>query len=316
MKKLRAYQNYILAFITIPALLTGSFIAYKILTKNTAPKETIQTANAKPLKKTFPPIEITATGAVVYDTKNGAVLFEKNAAAAFPLASITKIMTALVAAESAPLYTLITIDRAALLEEGDTGLRPYEIWKLGDLLDLTLAVSSNDGAHAIAETIGGWQKEREDIEGREFFIELMNQKARELHLPSVKFFNETGLDKNGEEPGAVGSALDIAKLFSYTLAKYPSVLAATRKEKIELESKSRITHYASNTNEYIANFPRLIASKTGFTDLARGNLAIAFAGGPPESIRPIIIVVLGSTPENRFKDAEVLAKTAVEYLSN
>lgn len=80
---------------------------------------------------------------------------------------------------------------------------------------------------------------------------------------------------------------------------------------VTLRSLNDVDHQVKNTNEAVERFPGLIASKTGFTSLAGGNLAVAFEAGP---MYPIIIVVLGSTLEERFNDIEKLIWASLEYL--
>jgi D-alanyl-D-alanine carboxypeptidase len=143
----------------------------------------------------------------------------------------------------------------------------------------------------------------------------MNAKAKLLQLSTTRFINETGLDVDNKTPGAVGSALDVSKLMLSILTKKPELLSATRKEKIEVQSGSLISHNASNTNEKLNRIQNLIASKTGFTDLAGGNLTIAFSVPVQEIEHVIVLVVLGSTLEGRFTDTETLSSATQLYLT-
>ncbi len=313
----------IVSTISVPVILiTGMlFIIAHYHQGEGAPVATVSTPTPtpEPPPKSFPEVSIKASAAIVFDTQTNNVLFAKNTDTALPLASITKLMTALVAAEIAPGYSLITLDKDALSAEGDNGLRPNEIWKLQDLSDFTLTVSSNDGARAIASAIGAWQGiglatgTQNSQSGREHFISLMNQKAKKIGLTLTDFKNESGLDIDATTPGARGSASDVSKLMTYILKFRPEIVDATRKEKIEVKSGSLITHNASNTNEAISKIPNIIASKTGYTDLAGGNLVVAF-DGPRAQPHPIVIVVLGSTLEGRFTDTETLAQATEDYL--
>jgi len=112
--------------------------------------------------------------------------------------------------------------------------------------------------------------------------------------------------------GAYGSARDMALLFAYTLKNYPEILEATRYNNLEFKSDAE-KYEAGNTNIFVNKIPNIIASKTGYTDLAGGNLVIAFDAGIN---RPIIISILGSTQDDRFEDALKLASATISYINN
>lgn len=261
----------------------------------------------------FAEVSLEAKAAAVLDARTGRILFERNAREVLPLASLTKIMTAFAALRHAPETTLIPISDESLREEGDTGLISGDEWLLRDLLKITLLESSNDGAHAVAETVGalaGGFSSRED--GRTFFISEMNHAAAALSLRTLSFRNETGLDMSQTVSGGYGSARDAAELFSISLAAHPKIFEPTRFDAAVLAGNGRGGIDARNTNQETGKFPLLIASKTGYTDLAGGNLALAFDAG---FNRPIIIVVLGSSYEGRFADAEKLVWATLAYLA-
>jgi D-alanyl-D-alanine carboxypeptidase len=127
-----------------------------------------------------------------------------------------------------------------------------------------------------------------------------------------RFNNETGLDLSSSESGGYSSSRDVAFLFAYVLRNHPEILEATRHEIFNVKSENNIKHSATNTNIGIQNIPGLIASKTGYTDMAGGNLAIVFDPGVG---RPIVVVALGSSEVGRFSDISLLTKTTFEYLS-
>jgi len=280
-------------------------------------KKTSEASASLPAEKSFTDpfafVKIEARSAVVWDIKNQKALYSKNSLEPLPLASLTKIMTAITAVDLVPHSTVVTINKAALASEGDTGLFADEKWKLSDLIDFSLIVSSNDGASAIAAVVGAVSSGWEDPEiGRAEFIKKMDEKTKEVGLESTFFSNENGLDTDKDHSGGVGSALDMAHLFEYTLNHYPDILEVTRYEKREISSLSDISHEAENTNTIIADIPGLIASKTGYTELSGGNLIIAF---DPALGRPIIVSVLGSSYEGRFSDTLALVNAATSYIS-
>jgi D-alanyl-D-alanine carboxypeptidase len=266
------------------------------------------------LTNPFETVQIEALSAVVLDLNSGKVIFEKNSNEPRPLASITKIMTALTATDILPAGTVVTVDKRFISEEGDSGLYSNEKWRLQDLLDFSLVSSSNDGIAAIAGAAGSIiDLSSDNIEiNHEDFISKMNEKAKEIGLVNSHFFNETGLDIDLERSGGYSSALDTAQLFGYVLKNHPEIFEATRYNNIQIKSLSSLNHKAPNTNTDTVNIPGLLASKTGYTEMAGGNLAIVF---DPGIARPIAIVVLGSSYDGRFKDVSILTQKTFEYLA-
>ncbi len=259
----------------------------------------------------FTDLKLSAKSAYVYDVLKNKVIFEKNELAQLPLASITKLMMALTASDLVPQDSRITIKKEFLEEEGDTGLLANESWRMKDLLDFSLVASSNDGARSLASVIGAMNLNTTDYDlGRKEFISKMNEEAQKLGLKQTYFINEDGLDV-GDTSGGYGSAIDVAKLMQYILINKPDLLEATKYSSISVPSLTE-EHTAKNTNTDVADIPGLIASKTGYTDLAGGNLAVAF----DLSIgRPIIVVVLGSTIDGRFEDVSKLVAASFEAIS-
>lgn len=259
-------------------------------------------------KKAFLAPEIEAEAAYVFDAKTGEVLFASNAEQQLPLASITKLMTALVAVETIPHDKEIAISPRAIQVEGDSGLTINEPWNLQNLLSYTLLVSSNDGAAAVALATSDGNKELSETT----FVEKMNQKATSLGLAQTYFLNPTGLDVARTQGGAFGSARDVSQLMAHIVRTQPSLLEVTRLEEAPINSEIA-PHSGKNTNASVGAFPGLIGSKTGFTDLAGGNLVVALDFGLNH---PIIVTVLGSSEEGRFSDAQALANAAFAYLQN
>ncbi|MDB5194077.1 MAG: serine-type D-Ala-D-Ala carboxypeptidase D-alanyl-D-alanine carboxypeptidase [Parcubacteria group bacterium] len=260
----------------------------------------------------FDGLTISAKAAYVYDIRTKTVLYAKSENERLPLASLTKVMSALVAVDSADADTIVTISPEALKTDGDSGLLGGERWKLKDLLDFSLTSSSNDGIRAIGLAIGTKESGSTDTSVAEAaFIHSMNAKADELQMKNTYYFNETGLDESTVKGGAYGSASDMAKLFEYILSTHPELLEATQEEKFSVSSLDQV-HTAKNTDVLANVIPGLIASKTGYTDIAGGNLVIAF---DPELDRPVIVSVLGSTESGRFADMATLVTKTLEALS-
>ncbi len=259
-------------------------------------------------KSYFEDLNLEAKSVMVFDIVKNKELYSKNKDLPLPLASITKVMTALTAYENIGENARIKIKNEYLTPTGDSNLKVGDEWKSKDLLDFTLITSSNDGAMAIASAT----KEINNGIKNTDFIKLMNEKAKEIGMNDSKFFNEHGLDEDTEIGGAYGSTKDISTLFSYVLLNHPHLLEATKYTDLSLKSFNE-KYEAINTNDFINKIPNLIASKTGFTDLANGNLAIIFDAGLN---RPIIIVVLGSSQTGRFTDTLMLIDKSIKYIQN
>lgn len=253
----------------------------------------------------FASIDLTAKSAYVWDIANQRMLYSKNGQTPETLASITKMMTAVVALESNTPDSEVTIHSDDLAVSGSTDLRKDERWSLNDLLALTLVESSNHGASAIAASVGAaldTGKERTRQEQRDDFVSAMNTKAKQLGLNSFVFTSPSGLDA-GPIAGGSGSAHDVARLFEYVLRHHSSLLQYTAQPEVTVSSKQHIVHRVANTNEIAAATAGIIGGKTGYTDMAGGNLAIVVDMGIQQ---PVVIVALGSTREQRFTDVQAL----------
>ncbi|MEX2010276.1 MAG: serine hydrolase [Parcubacteria group bacterium] len=262
----------------------------------------------KPLvENSFGEVVIRAKAAYVYDVRTQKVLFAHDENKRLPLASLTKVMSAVVASEMASSTTTIVISTKALEAYGDSGLLVGDRWSMKDLLDFSLTTSSNDGMRAIALSLGSQAPE----ENMKNFIQKMNRKAHELGMLNTYFYNEAGLDESDLKGGAYGTAKDLTHLFEYILNAHPMLLEATQKRNLTISSLNQ-TYNAVNTNTIAEEIPGLIGSKTGFTDIAGGNLMVVF---DPEIGRPIIIAVLGSTGTERFKDVGILVEKTIQYIN-
>lgn len=280
---------------------------------SSAPAVMVPVADIPPA---FANLALSAKAVYVLDGKTGEEIFSINGDSQLPLASLTKIMMAVTALSLAPEDLIVTIQPDFLKSEGDSGLFGNEKWHLKDLLDLTLVESSNDGANAIASVAGAFVSSNTLLDASrdyERFVSVMNKKAEELNLTQTYFLNPTGLDENTDVSGGYGSARDIATLFSYAQTKYPNLFEATTHTNRQFASLSDFKHTVKNTNIFVDKIPALLGSKTGYTDLAGGNLVISFDAGPD---RPIIIAVLGSTEQGRFEDVEKLVWSTLDYMNN
>lgn len=193
---------------------------------------------------------INARSAIVIDFETGNILYEKNAYVKRPMASTTKIMTAIVALENCSLDEDVVISgKAAHMGGSVMGIKERSTMKLKDLLYGMLLCSGNDAAVAIAEHVGG------SIEG---FAEMMNQKAIEIGAYSTSFSNPHGLDAENHYT----TAYDLAKITRYALKNEVfNEIVRTR----EYYYNGRVL---KNTNEMLTEYAGADGVKTGYTGLA------------------------------------------------
>lgn len=260
----------------------------------------------------FPEVFLEAKSAIVQEYPGGATLFEKNPDVQLPLASLVKLMTAFTAKEifllePPPFPVMVRMSQDAIMQEGDSGFYPGEEFFAHDLLDAMLVASSNDAAFALAERAG---LSLSDLDPEQAFINYMNRRAKELELSRTYFLNATGLDENEQISGGYSTVKDVALLLKYLLSFHPGVVEKTISHSFEVRSVDGVAHTITNSNEFASSLPGLIASKTGFTDLAGGNLAVVADIGFGHTV---VMVVIGSTFEGRFRDIMALYYAAVEY---
>lgn len=261
----------------------------------------------------FDSVHLTGSAAYVFDITHGEVLYEKNADTQLPLASITKLMLALAVADALASDDSVTITQEVLATEGESGLMVGEVWTVQDLIDFTLVESSNDGAAALAQAAAAAIRSAHTTlpANTDPTVWRMNDLAAEYNLTQTYFLNPTGLDESESMAGAYGSARDVGHLLAYAVLRHPEVVSGTAREGLLLTSTS-ISHEAENTNLALGSIPGLIAGKTGFTDLAGGNLVVAFDAALG---RPVVAVVLGSTEEARFSDIQQLVLATRDAIS-
>ncbi len=287
--------------------LLGSVILPAIFSPNSKNQKTATAVATEPnqvafVVETITPPALEAKAVYVYDVVANRALYSKNADEVLPLASIAKLMTALVAHETMADDTKITVPKAATTQTSASGLAWGEIFNQRELRDYAMLASSNDAAYSLA--VGGGNIIVPEA-GIDAFVAAMNVTAEELNLASLQFKNPTGLDISPTEAGAYGSARDVSFLMNYILRTYPDILAPTTIAYERIHNTAGVYHEAENTNPDINAIPNLLGSKTGYTDLAAGNLTIAFDAGYN---RPVIITVLGSSYDGRFRDVVALTK--------
>ncbi len=196
---------------------------------------------------------LSAKSAVLLDAAEGQVLYQKNAFVKLPMASTTKIMTAIVAIESMPLSTEIEVSPDATGIEGSSiYLYPKEKLTMESLLYALLLESANDAATAIAIAISGNVND---------FAKKMNEKAQELGLIGTHFENPHGLDSEEHYT----TAYDLAKLAAYALSNDIFLtICSTYKKNIPLNGDEGV-RVLVNHNKMLHMYEGAVGVKTGFT---------------------------------------------------
>jgi serine-type D-Ala-D-Ala carboxypeptidase (penicillin-binding protein 5/6) len=239
----------------------------------------------------FPQVpEIRADAAVLADLDTGQVLFADNPSERRPIASLTKIMTALIVGERTEPTDVVTVsDEAAsgrLAGISGLGLVPGERVRVNELLYALLLQSANDAAVALAEHVSG---------SVVAFVDDMNARAQRLGLSRTMFASPNGLDDDG-----YSSAGDLVRLTraAYGSGGFASIVATRFHTVTSLDERPRIVQ---NRNVLLWLYPGAIGVKTGFTSPAGFCLV---AAAEREGLR-LVAVVLGE-PSEPFSDAAAL----------
>ena len=198
-------------------------------------------------------ISISAKSAILIEAESGTVLYQKNAFVKLPMASTTKIMTALVAIESGDIDRKVKTDNRARGVEGSSiYLAEGETLTMRQLIYALMLASANDAAAAIAYEVSG---------GIDGFSELMNKKAAEIGLSSTHFTNPHGL----HDKEHYTTASDLAKLASKALENDIFFeICSSKSQKIPLNGDEGV-RYLSNHNKLLRLYKDCIGVKTGFT---------------------------------------------------
>jgi D-alanyl-D-alanine carboxypeptidase (penicillin-binding protein 5/6) len=241
-------------------------------------------AAAAAAAKAEPP-SVSCEAAVLLEWQTGTVLYSKNAFRRMYPASITKMMTALLALENGRLEDLVTVSRTAAGEPGSSmHLRAGDVFSLEDLLFGLMLGSGNDAAWAIAEHIGGTA---------ERFFDMMNRRAREIGAINTRFTNPHGLT----DPNHYTTAFDLA-LIARTCLKHPyfkHLVATKERDVIDAREETRLR--LANTNRLLWAYLGADGVKTGTTESA-GQCLVASA--TRDGMR-LLAVVLNSY--DRWEDA-------------
>lgn len=245
---------------------------------------------------------LTAISAVVLDTKTKTILFKKNIDAVRPLASITKLMTAMVLLDLSPdwdsVITIIHDDMA-----GDHHVEVGEQFTLEDLWHAALIGSSNTAINVLARSTGLTAEQ---------FVLKMNQKAKELRLSSAFFDEPTGLSEKN-----VASISDTGKLLIDTL-KFDKIYTTVQMGEYYIRPVGNTkARRVWTTNWLLTNWipnsfkAENIAGKTGYIDSSGYNFAVSLGDDKQHNIT--VAIMGAATNEERFSEARDLAQWTFEH---
>lgn len=239
------------------------------------------------------PGRLSASGILILDLDSAQTLYQRSAAVERPMASLTKLMTALLIVERHDLDEMVTIPAEASRVYGSSArLAPGDRATVGDLLSALLIHSANDAAVTLAVYDSGSQKE---------FVKRMNSRAAELGLKQTTYVNPTGLDEDGQE----SSPRDIAWLTMFVL-RFPAVAERMATPKAEFTTQNGAVISLTHTHALLhAEDSPIVAGKTGTTDGA-GQCLLSIVH---HANRRYLVVLLSS--EDRYADMRRILRVLV-----
>ena len=235
-----------------------------------------------------PEPEIDAEAAALYDVESGRFLYAKNINKRLPIASITKLISAIVILENFDLDEVFTVPAEAVNVDGfGADLVVGEQLRGVDLFKIMLVKSSNDAALVFAS-----QARKQNID----MVSEMNKVARQIGMFNSKFSDPAGLD----DYDAFSTAADLVKLILHA-DNYGRISETLQEKSSDVSSvDGAIKHHLINTNQLLGQIPDIILGKTGYTDIALGTMALE--AGPKGN--QIISIILGSN--DRFGESKKL----------
>lgn len=221
------------------------------------------------------------------------VLSEKKADEVIAIASLTKLMTAIIVLENYNLDDLIQISASAIATYGDAGnLQIGEIMTIRDLLYITLIESSNDGAEALAEKMGV-----------STFVYKMNEKAASLGMNNTWFINPSGLDEGNLYN--FSTVNDLKKMVVYILENHSLIAEILSLPEKELTSHSGISRTIKNTNVLLKESDAYLWGKTGYTNRANGCLILILNNFSINNNQGYVINIIAGA-DDKFGEARKL----------
>lgn len=267
------------------ALLTAVFYASgphrSLLTGRSS---AVEAATSTIATSTDTKLDITAQAYGVYDL-NGNEIIGNNVNEVWPLASITKLMTAEVATQLIATDTPIEITSSTLDEVGgDRRVQIGQIYSLSEIMKLMLVMSDNASAQAIADHYGNSE-----------FIAAMNAEAKSLGMNQTTYADSVGLSN-----GSVGTVADTAKLVSYLWNNNKKILDLTTIATGYVHPENNAAEHFIINIDQLSGHPDFLGGKTGTTPDAKDNIVAVLHRGDVNGGQPFIVAVFGST--NRYAD--------------
>jgi len=264
--------------------------------------------DALPTTANFPDIHVVAAMAKELGGENPFFVYRSNAR--WPLASVTKLMTAVVALETLGPATILDVPKEAVETDGVSGnLRAGDKYSVIDLVRAMLTVSSNDAAMALAQGYDKKQlgKAEYDLAVNQVaaFTAMMQEKARSLGMSETYYGDPSGLSVINQSV-----ITDLENLVNYIDANHPEIFEITsKKETTILERRSMTRRTLLNINEY-AGQADFVGGKTGFIDASSGNLLSIFK----YEGKKYLIIVLGTV--DRFGETTKIYEWIKEMIAN
>jgi D-alanyl-D-alanine endopeptidase (penicillin-binding protein 7) len=222
--------------------------------------------------------DVRAAAAIIFNPLTGQVLWQENAQDKRSIASITKVMTAVVFLENNPdLNEVVTIERGDVYAASTTYLKAHERLTLNDVLHLTLIASDNAAARVLARVSHG---------GTASFIERMNEKALELGLESTSFVDSSGLN-----PANVSSAYDLSRLISFASAD-ERIAPIMRTAQHTVSTSRRVVNIHSTNRLVMEGGVDVMGGKTGF--IGKAGYCLATLLRLPQGNHQVAVVILGA----------------------
>lgn len=252
-------------------------------------------------EETVPEPEITAGAAVIYCRNTGETLYVKNGDARYSPYSITKLMTALLAAQKLPLDQEVTVSAsAANVGESSMGLLEGEVVTVEQLLYGLLLMSGNDAAVALAEAVSG---------SEEAFVELMNETAANIGCTNTHFANPNGLVDDVETHYT--TANDMVKICKLAFGNVTiREIAGTEEYVMPATNKSDSRDMVNRIPVFAEGKEGTIAGKTGYWDTDKSTIAVDYT----EKDLEFIIVILGANIDRRSDECVALIDYAAANL--
>lgn len=253
----------------------------------------------KEAPKSFPDApDITSEAAFFVETSTGQVLFEKNPHEKLRVASLTKIMTVILAMNNKKLTDTFSVSQhAANMDPDKMLLIAGEKLSLEELLDGIFLISANDAAEVLAENVTGSRSE---------FIKLMNDQAKSLGMNNSLFINPSGLEEDdpSTSSGLIeqhSTVFDVSLMSRYAIKTWPKLVDITSKDHIYFPITSTHQDYDMYSGiNLLTTYPGVVGFKTGYTPEAGLTLVTLARRGDKE----VLGVLLGST--DRRDDARAL----------